>query len=203
MVNGNWSVQKRAAYGVGWRGGHSTPERVLHGNFRLPCANLLKAGRLKKKSRHRCCSFYGSVLDGRRTPHQPWMAVCGGCCPNLLPGRRLGIPAQVPGPSLRFVFPSLDTRTRAPVPVGPGLSGFPLVSPNDGAGAVGPATPLRSGSLALRPTRASDEFFPLAADPPLPVPDPAGGDMGGGPRRVVSGVRVFAPPSASGEGVSR
>jgi hypothetical protein len=31
--------------------GHSTPERVLHGNFRLPCANLLKPEQLRKKSR--------------------------------------------------------------------------------------------------------------------------------------------------------
>ena len=42
--------QERAAYGVGWRGRHSTPERVLHGNLRLACANLLKAEQLKKKS---------------------------------------------------------------------------------------------------------------------------------------------------------
>jgi hypothetical protein len=32
-------------------GRHSTPERVLHGNFGLPCANLLKAEQLRKKSR--------------------------------------------------------------------------------------------------------------------------------------------------------
>jgi len=36
----------RAAHGV--EGRHSTPERVLHGNFRLPCANLLKAGQLEE-----------------------------------------------------------------------------------------------------------------------------------------------------------
>jgi hypothetical protein len=29
-------------------GRHSTPERVLHGNFRLPCANLLKAEQLEE-----------------------------------------------------------------------------------------------------------------------------------------------------------
>jgi hypothetical protein len=39
----------RAAHGV--EGRHSTPERVLHGNFRLPCANLLKPEQLRKKSR--------------------------------------------------------------------------------------------------------------------------------------------------------
>ena len=37
---------------TGWRGErHCTPERVLRGNLRLPCANLLKAGQLKKKAR--------------------------------------------------------------------------------------------------------------------------------------------------------
>jgi hypothetical protein len=41
------SVFSRAAHGV--EGRHSTPERVLHGNFRLPCANLLKRGQLRKK----------------------------------------------------------------------------------------------------------------------------------------------------------
>ena len=39
----------RAAHGV--EGRHSTPERVLHGNFRLTYANLLKAEQLRKKSR--------------------------------------------------------------------------------------------------------------------------------------------------------
>jgi hypothetical protein len=34
----------RASHGVEVR--HSTPERVLHGNFGLPCANLLKAEQL-------------------------------------------------------------------------------------------------------------------------------------------------------------
>ena len=33
---------------TGCNGRHSTPERVLHGNFRLPCANLLKAEQLKE-----------------------------------------------------------------------------------------------------------------------------------------------------------
>ncbi len=36
----------RASHGV--EGGHSTPERVLHGNFPLPCANLLKAEQLEE-----------------------------------------------------------------------------------------------------------------------------------------------------------
>src|SRR5208282_1338375 len=40
---------KDAAYGIGLTLRHSTPERVLHGNFRLPCANLLKRGQLRKK----------------------------------------------------------------------------------------------------------------------------------------------------------
>jgi hypothetical protein len=31
-------------------GRHSTPERVLHGNFRLACANLLKREQLEEKS---------------------------------------------------------------------------------------------------------------------------------------------------------
>jgi hypothetical protein len=36
---------------------HVTPERVLHGNLRLPRANLLKAKRLREKSGHRgCCT---------------------------------------------------------------------------------------------------------------------------------------------------
>ena len=39
-------VFSRASHGV--EGRHSTPERVLHGNFRLPCANLLKREQLKK-----------------------------------------------------------------------------------------------------------------------------------------------------------
>ena len=30
------------------RGDSSTPERVLHGNFRLPCANLSKAEQLEE-----------------------------------------------------------------------------------------------------------------------------------------------------------
>ncbi len=35
---------------TGWKGErHSTTERMLHGNFRLPCANLLKRGQLRKK----------------------------------------------------------------------------------------------------------------------------------------------------------
>ena len=34
-------------------GRHSTPERVLHGDFGLPCANLLQAEQLKEESRHR------------------------------------------------------------------------------------------------------------------------------------------------------
>src|SRR5208282_4152018 len=42
---------KHAAYGIGLTLRHSTPERVLHGNLRLPCANLLKAEQLRKKSR--------------------------------------------------------------------------------------------------------------------------------------------------------
>jgi hypothetical protein len=46
---GGVEVFSRAAHGV--EGRHSTPERVLHGNFRLPCANLLKAEQLRKKSR--------------------------------------------------------------------------------------------------------------------------------------------------------
>jgi hypothetical protein len=33
---------------TGWRGRHSTPERVLYGNFRLPCAILLKAEQLEE-----------------------------------------------------------------------------------------------------------------------------------------------------------
>jgi len=32
----------------GGRERHSTPERVLRGNFRLPCANLLKAEQLEE-----------------------------------------------------------------------------------------------------------------------------------------------------------
>ena len=32
-------------------GRHSTPERVLHGNFGLPCANLLKREQLREKAR--------------------------------------------------------------------------------------------------------------------------------------------------------
>lgn len=39
-------VFSRAAHGV--EGRHSTPERVLHGNFGLPCANLLKAEQLEE-----------------------------------------------------------------------------------------------------------------------------------------------------------
>jgi hypothetical protein len=46
---GGVEVFSRASHGV--EGRHSTPERVLHGNFRLPCANLLKAEQLRKKSR--------------------------------------------------------------------------------------------------------------------------------------------------------
>ena len=42
-------VKNCAAYGVGWRRErHPTPERVLHGNFQLPWANLLKAERLEE-----------------------------------------------------------------------------------------------------------------------------------------------------------
>jgi hypothetical protein len=37
---------------------------VLHGNFRLPCANLLKAERLKKKSRHRLAVQQPQVSAG-------------------------------------------------------------------------------------------------------------------------------------------
>ncbi len=39
-------VFSRASHGV--EGRHSTPERVLHGIFQLPCANLLKAERLEE-----------------------------------------------------------------------------------------------------------------------------------------------------------
>src|SRR5208282_1178615 len=47
---------KDAAYGIGLTLRHSTPERVLRGNLRLPCANLLKAERLEEKScRSGCC----------------------------------------------------------------------------------------------------------------------------------------------------
>jgi hypothetical protein len=34
--------QVRAAYGIGMRVGHTTPERVLHSNLRLLIGNLLK-----------------------------------------------------------------------------------------------------------------------------------------------------------------
>jgi hypothetical protein len=48
----------RAAHGVDGR--HSTPERVLQGNFRLPCANLLKRGPLWCEARlhtlESCCN---------------------------------------------------------------------------------------------------------------------------------------------------
>jgi hypothetical protein len=39
-------VFSRASHGV--EGRHSTPERVLHGNLRFPCANLLKAEQLEE-----------------------------------------------------------------------------------------------------------------------------------------------------------
>lgn len=40
------SKSGRASHGV--EGRHATPERVLRGNLRLPCANLLKAVQLGK-----------------------------------------------------------------------------------------------------------------------------------------------------------
>ncbi len=43
---GGVEVSCRAAHGV--EGRHSTPERVLCGNLRLPCANLLKAEQLEE-----------------------------------------------------------------------------------------------------------------------------------------------------------
>ena len=39
-------VFSRASHGE--EGRHSTPERELHGNFGLPCANLLKAEQLEE-----------------------------------------------------------------------------------------------------------------------------------------------------------
>ena len=50
---GNEPLKARSKTGAASQrveGRHSTPERVLHGNFRLPCANLLKAERLEEKS---------------------------------------------------------------------------------------------------------------------------------------------------------
>jgi hypothetical protein len=41
-------VKTRSCSARGVRERHSTPERVLHGNFRLPCANLLKAEQLEE-----------------------------------------------------------------------------------------------------------------------------------------------------------
>jgi hypothetical protein len=52
----------RAAHGV--EGRHSTPERVLHGNFRLPWANLLKAERLEEKSCQRVAVEQPEVRAG-------------------------------------------------------------------------------------------------------------------------------------------
>jgi hypothetical protein len=43
---GGVEVFCRASHGV--EGRHSTPERVLHGNFGLPSANLLKAEQLEE-----------------------------------------------------------------------------------------------------------------------------------------------------------
>jgi hypothetical protein len=45
-------------------GRHSTPERVLHGNFRLPCANLLKRERLRKNSRRQSAVQQSEVNAG-------------------------------------------------------------------------------------------------------------------------------------------
>jgi len=45
---------------------HSTPERVLHGNFRLPCANLLKREQLKKKARISATLIPLKVVRSRR-----------------------------------------------------------------------------------------------------------------------------------------
>jgi hypothetical protein len=48
---GNEPLKARSKTGAASQrveGRHSTPERVLHGNFRLPCANLLKREQLRK-----------------------------------------------------------------------------------------------------------------------------------------------------------
>jgi len=55
-------VFSRASHGV--EGRHVTPERVLRGNLRLPCANLLKAEQLEEKSRQQVAVEQPEVSAG-------------------------------------------------------------------------------------------------------------------------------------------
>lgn len=56
--------EKRAAFGIGGRGGHVTPKWELQSNFRLTQANLQKAKRLRGKSRRQVAVQQPQVRAG-------------------------------------------------------------------------------------------------------------------------------------------